>query len=122
MDDLEEMLDLRAEFEEKGLTFYIHVDAAWGGYFASVLRSKEGKHLNAVYSQTLYKSNIKNSLFNSKKRTLTVFKKEKIFLKFHQIKQKTHEQSAIVHTEKCDFLFEHQEKNVVLKIYRIYEV
>ena len=48
MDDLEEMLDLRAEFEEKGLTFYIHVDAAWGGYFASVLRSKEGKHLNAV--------------------------------------------------------------------------
>ena len=48
MDDLEEMLELREEFEEKGLTFYIHVDAAWGGYFASVLRSKDGKHLNAV--------------------------------------------------------------------------
>ncbi len=54
MDDLEEMLELREEFEEKGLTFYIHVDAAWGGYFASVLRSKEGKHLNKV-SQTKYR-------------------------------------------------------------------
>ncbi len=48
MDDLEEILELREELEEQGLTFYIHVDAAWGGYFASVLCSKEGKHLNAV--------------------------------------------------------------------------
>ncbi len=48
MDDLEEILELREEFEEKGLTFYIHVDAAWGGYFATVLRSKDGQQLNAV--------------------------------------------------------------------------
>jgi glutamate/tyrosine decarboxylase-like PLP-dependent enzyme len=48
VDDLEEILDMRSDFEEKGLTFYIHVDAAWGGYFASVLRSKDGNQLNAV--------------------------------------------------------------------------
>ena len=37
VDDLEEILRIREEFEERGLTFYIHVDGAWGGYFATCL-------------------------------------------------------------------------------------
>jgi glutamate/tyrosine decarboxylase-like PLP-dependent enzyme len=40
VDDLVSILALREQFERKGLTFYIHVDAAWGGYFASVLRTE----------------------------------------------------------------------------------
>merc|ERR1719474_1562899 len=38
VDDLEKILEIRKEFEEKGLTFYIHIDGAWGGYFASVIK------------------------------------------------------------------------------------
>jgi len=37
VDDLCRLLGIRKEFEAKGLTFYIHVDGAWGGYFASCL-------------------------------------------------------------------------------------
>ena len=39
VDDLEELLRIRQDFQarEDGLTFYIHIDAAWGGYFASTM-------------------------------------------------------------------------------------
>ena len=30
--------ELREKFEKKGMTFYIHIDGAWGCYFASCLR------------------------------------------------------------------------------------
>ncbi len=38
VDPLAEVLDLRDELREKGLDFTVHVDAAWGGYHASLLR------------------------------------------------------------------------------------
>jgi len=38
VDDLEKILEIRKYFAEKGLTFYIHIDGAWGGYFASVIQ------------------------------------------------------------------------------------
>lgn len=38
VDPLDEILDIRDEFEKKGLTFLVHADAAWGGYFASMIR------------------------------------------------------------------------------------
>jgi len=38
VDDLERILEIRKYFAEKGLTFYIHIDGAWGGYFASVIQ------------------------------------------------------------------------------------
>jgi glutamate/tyrosine decarboxylase-like PLP-dependent enzyme len=53
VDDLQRILDIRKEMERKGLTFYVHVDAAWGGYFASVLHSKEGKSRSEVRKSTL---------------------------------------------------------------------
>ncbi|KAK0701996.1 pyridoxal phosphate-dependent transferase [Lasiosphaeria miniovina] len=34
-DPLEDMLKVRTRFQERGLSFAIHSDAAWGGYFAS---------------------------------------------------------------------------------------
>ncbi|KAJ7175810.1 PLP-dependent transferase [Mycena filopes] len=40
VDPLDEILDLRDEFEAKGLCFLVHADAAWGGYFASMIRDK----------------------------------------------------------------------------------
>ena len=38
VDPLDEILPLRDEFAAKGLSFLVHVDAAWGGYFASMIR------------------------------------------------------------------------------------
>lgn len=40
IDALDAILALRAEFAQKGLSFLVHADAAWGGYFASMIRNK----------------------------------------------------------------------------------
>ena len=39
VDPLKKIVDLRDKFQAKGLSFMIHADAAWGGYFASMLPS-----------------------------------------------------------------------------------
>lgn len=38
VDPLKDILRLRKQFAKLGLTFALHADAAWGGYFASTLR------------------------------------------------------------------------------------
>ncbi|TFK45661.1 pyridoxal-dependent decarboxylase domain protein [Heliocybe sulcata] len=38
VDPLSEILRLKYAYEEKGLSFMVHADAAWGGYFASMMR------------------------------------------------------------------------------------
>ena len=42
VDNLDLLLNIREDFEKRGLTFYIHVDGAWGGYFASCIVKKNG--------------------------------------------------------------------------------
>ncbi|KAF3936110.1 hypothetical protein ABW20_dc0110203 [Dactylellina cionopaga] len=42
VDPLKKILEIRSEFQTKGLSFIVHCDAAWGGYFASML--ERGKH------------------------------------------------------------------------------
>jgi hypothetical protein len=37
VDPLAEIVDIRNEFLKKGLSFIVHADAAWGGYFASMI-------------------------------------------------------------------------------------
>lgn len=37
VDRLSEILRIRRRFQKKGLSFLVHADAAWGGYFASML-------------------------------------------------------------------------------------
>ena len=37
VDDMEQVLKIREEFLQRGLSFTIHIDAAWGGYFASCI-------------------------------------------------------------------------------------
>ncbi len=41
VDPLYDIVQLRDEFRDRGLEFTIHADAAWGGYFASMLRGRE---------------------------------------------------------------------------------
>lgn len=38
VDPLKDILALREEFRARGLEFTVHADAAWGGYFASIIR------------------------------------------------------------------------------------
>ncbi|KAH8435161.1 uncharacterized protein LDX57_012790 [Aspergillus melleus] len=40
VDRLSEILRIRQQFQRKGLSFLVHADAAWGGYFASMLPRK----------------------------------------------------------------------------------
>lgn len=37
VDPLFEILAMRRRFQDKGLSFLVHADAAWGGYFASMI-------------------------------------------------------------------------------------
>ena len=38
VDPLDRVVELREKYAKKGLTFIVHADAAWGGYFASMIR------------------------------------------------------------------------------------
>jgi glutamate/tyrosine decarboxylase-like PLP-dependent enzyme len=38
VDPLSDIVALRAQYQQAGMDFPIHIDAAWGGYFASILR------------------------------------------------------------------------------------
>lgn len=40
-DPIAELVHVRSEYEQKGLSFAILADAAWGGYFASMLPTPE---------------------------------------------------------------------------------
>ncbi len=40
VDPLDGMLDVREEFRAQGVSFPVHVDAAWGGYFAAIRRRR----------------------------------------------------------------------------------
>lgn len=40
VDPLERILEIRCDFRKLGLDFAVHCDAAWGGYFNSMLRSE----------------------------------------------------------------------------------
>ncbi|KAK7053228.1 hypothetical protein VNI00_003851 [Paramarasmius palmivorus] len=41
-DPLEEIVAIRREYREKGLSFALHADAAWGGYFCTTLLDDQG--------------------------------------------------------------------------------
>jgi glutamate/tyrosine decarboxylase-like PLP-dependent enzyme len=50
VDPLKGILELRHKLQREGLSFTVHADAAWGGYFASILRPDEGPPSGVVPS------------------------------------------------------------------------
>lgn len=42
IDPINEIVKLRDEKAKQGLNFYIHIDAAWGGYLTSLFRNEDG--------------------------------------------------------------------------------
>lgn len=53
VDPLDKILELREHFQKKGLSFVVHADAAWGGYFATMLPPDRDR----PYASTLYADN-----------------------------------------------------------------
>ena len=45
VDHIHEIVDLREQFSEKGLSFYHHCDGAWGGYVRTLLYDEEGREV-----------------------------------------------------------------------------
>ena len=45
IDHIDKIVALRKEFEEKGISFYLHVDAAYGGYARSIFLDEEYKFI-----------------------------------------------------------------------------
>jgi len=65
IDPIAEIVRLRNHFKNKGLNFYFHIDASWGGYLSSLLRNDDGsmisyenirKHYKYFPSQTTYEA------------------------------------------------------------------
>ncbi|PSS37347.1 hypothetical protein PHLCEN_2v824 [Hermanssonia centrifuga] len=44
VDPIVEVIKLREKFQKRGLSFLIHADAAWGGYFTTLLRERQSPH------------------------------------------------------------------------------
>lgn len=42
IDPLDSIISIRTKFQALGLSFEIHADGAWGGYFASIIRAPPG--------------------------------------------------------------------------------
>jgi glutamate/tyrosine decarboxylase-like PLP-dependent enzyme len=42
IDPLDSIISIRTQFQAQGLSFEIHADGAWGGYFASMIRAPPG--------------------------------------------------------------------------------
>ncbi|MDQ7050574.1 MAG: pyridoxal-dependent decarboxylase [Enterobacterales bacterium] len=45
IDPIDEIIRFRDEFSQRGIYFYVHVDAAWGGYLMSLFRAPNGQLL-----------------------------------------------------------------------------
>jgi glutamate/tyrosine decarboxylase-like PLP-dependent enzyme len=49
VDPLKSILELRQRLHETGLSFTVHADAAWGGYFAAILRPDDAPRANDAH-------------------------------------------------------------------------
>jgi glutamate/tyrosine decarboxylase-like PLP-dependent enzyme/anti-sigma regulatory factor (Ser/Thr protein kinase) len=54
VDPIDDLVALRQEFEDRGLSFSLHCDAAYGGYFAACFRSIDGKFQSLKEVQAKY--------------------------------------------------------------------
>lgn len=59
IDPLVDMIDLRQKLREQGLNFSVHGDAAWGGYFCSMLPKERRVYTDFVPNVPLSKNSCK---------------------------------------------------------------
>ncbi|KAG8702812.1 hypothetical protein FRC08_003234 [Ceratobasidium sp. 394] len=54
VDPIADVIALREKYQKKGLSFVVHADAAWGGYFTSLLHDEIAAPGRAVHSENQY--------------------------------------------------------------------
>jgi glutamate/tyrosine decarboxylase-like PLP-dependent enzyme len=65
VDPLAEVISLRDKYRKLGLEFAVHVDAAWGGYFASLLRETDTDTMQGCYTPDLMLSDYVVEQYNA---------------------------------------------------------
>lgn len=73
VDPIADIVDLRNKFRQRGLEFFLHIDAAWGGYFASMLRKPSDKTMAAAINTAEEKSHGSSTQFDSSLRVFTPY-------------------------------------------------
>lgn len=64
VDPIHEVLDLREQFERnKDLSFWLHIDSAWGGYISSIFQLSQNDEIEIIVGKILSRLNVKNNLF-----------------------------------------------------------
>ncbi len=70
IDPIDKILKLRKTVSSEGLDFYVHVDAAWGGYLTSIFRNEDGSF----------------AAFDEIKNELDYFPSERVYQAFESLK------------------------------------
>jgi len=75
MDPIDKILKIKSDFEQENYSFYVHIDAAYGGYYASLLSKNEQKLkiLEANPKQIAEISKISNNVIQRIKHLLSEF-------------------------------------------------
>lgn len=55
IDPLAEIVQLRDQFKVRGLNFYLHIDASWGGYLSSIMRNEDQGMISLAELQKQFK-------------------------------------------------------------------
>ena len=55
VDPIHDIVELRNKYREQGLDFYIHVDAAWGGYLSTMFRKEDGSTISHDDAQSMFR-------------------------------------------------------------------
>jgi len=59
VDEVHRIVELRKKYEEQGISFYLHIDAAYGGYCRSIFLDKDDEFMDYdVLKQTLHEHHI----------------------------------------------------------------
>ena len=55
VDPIHDIVELRNKYRGQGLDFYIHVDAAWGGYLSTMFRKEDGSMISHDDAQSMFR-------------------------------------------------------------------
>lgn len=65
IDPIHQVVELRNKYREKGLDFYVHVDAAWGGYLSSLFRDEDGSTISHRKALSMYRYFPSEEVYNA---------------------------------------------------------
>ncbi|NVK21770.1 MAG: pyridoxal-dependent decarboxylase [Kangiellaceae bacterium] len=117
IDPIHEVIQLRDKYREKGLDFYVHVDAAWGGYLSSLFRDEDGSTISHREALSMYQYFPSEEVYNS---ITSVGKVDSVTIDPHKLGYlpfgaggfiaKNREITKLL-TQKAPYVFEEDKKN-----------